>query len=91
MNPIRRLFQKITSAPAPERPLHAVDRRLAKEYIKRRLAALYPELHDNPDALERAYHELDLEPRGTLRRPEGEVKSFAVRVDERLPDAFGQR
>lgn len=90
-NSLRRLFEKITAAPAPERPLHALDRRLAKEYIKRRLALLYPELRADPEALERAYRELDLEPRGTLRRPDGEVKTYALRVDDDLPRAFEQK
>lgn len=87
---IRRLFEKIT-APPPERPLHAVDRRIAKEYIKRRLLVLYPELRTDAEALERAYQELDLEPRGTLRRPEGEVKSFSLRVDDAITRPFEQR
>lgn len=44
-------------------PLHAVDRRLATRWIKRRLVALYPELRDDPRALEEAYRALNLEPR----------------------------
>ena len=48
---------------AAEPPLHAVDRRLTKQWIKRRLVALYPELRDKPKALEEAYRALNLEPR----------------------------
>ena len=92
MDPFRRLFHKITAPrSAPERPLHEIERRLAKEYVKRRLAALYPELRADPEALERAYRELDLEPRGVVRRPEGDLNSFGLRVDGSLPHPFEQR
>lgn len=91
MEPFRRLFQK-TAAPrvSPDHALHAVERRQAKEYVKRRLAALYPELLADPEALERAYRELDLDARGTLRRPEGELNSFGVKVDRGLTRPFEQ-
>jgi len=54
------LFRRALKA-AP--PVHPIDRRLAKEWVKRRLAAIYPELKCDPKALEAAYQELDLEPR----------------------------
>jgi hypothetical protein len=46
-----------------EKPLHPIDRRAAKHYVKQRLAHIFPELRNDPEALERAYHELNLEPR----------------------------
>jgi hypothetical protein len=46
-----------------EPPLHPIDRRAAKHYVKQRLAHIFPELRNDPEALERAYRELDLEPR----------------------------
>jgi len=46
-----------------EKPLHPIDRRAAKHYVKQRLAHIFPELRNDPEALERAYRELDLEPR----------------------------
>lgn len=46
-----------------EPPLHPIDRRAAKHYVKQRLAHLFPELRNDPEALEKAYRELDLEPR----------------------------
>jgi hypothetical protein len=46
-----------------EPPLHPIDRRAAKFYVKQRLMHIFPELRADPDALERAYRELDLEPR----------------------------
>lgn len=42
--------------------VHPVDRGLAKRYIKQRLIAVYPELRDNPRALEAAYRALSLDP-----------------------------
>ncbi len=45
-----------------EQPLHPIDRRAAKHYVKQRLAHIFPELRNDPEALERAYRELDLEP-----------------------------
>lgn len=46
-----------------EKPLHPIDRRAAKHYVKQRLAHIFPELRNDPEGLERAYRELDLEPR----------------------------
>lgn len=86
---LRTFFKRVL---APERPLHAVDRRLAKEWIKRRLASVFPELRGDPAALEQAYRELDLEPTGTVRRSDGaEVKSYEMNLPDRLGDRFDQR
>lgn len=43
--------------------LHPVDSGLAKQWIKRRLIAVFPELGYDPVALEQAYQGLSLEPR----------------------------
>jgi len=43
-------------------PVHPVEGRMAKQWIKRRLLAIFPELRNQPEALEAAYQELDLEP-----------------------------
>ena len=82
---LRHLFKRILLPPAPERSLHELDRRMAKEWIKKRLAALYPELRGDPLALEAAYRELGMESTGVARRADGEVATFAMRVppDER--------
>lgn len=45
-----------------EKPLHPIDRRAAKFYVKQRLAHIFPELRNDPEALERAYQELDIRP-----------------------------
>jgi hypothetical protein len=44
-------------------PMHPLDRGLARQWIKRRLVVLFPELGHDPVALERAYRDLSLEPR----------------------------
>lgn len=88
---LRHLFKRVLSPSQPDRPLHAIDRRLAKEWIKKRLAALFPELRGDPVALENAYRELGLESTGTVRRPDGEVSTFAVSVSPQVDGAFDQR
>jgi len=44
-------------------PVSHIEGGMAKQWIKRRLRTLYPELSNHPHALESAYQELDLEPR----------------------------
>jgi hypothetical protein len=44
-----------------EPPLHPIERRAAKSYVKRRLMNIFPELLEDPKALEAAYRALDLE------------------------------
>ena len=87
----RQLFKKIITPSRPDRPLHALDHRIAKEWIKKRLAVLYPELRGDPVALENAYRELDLEPAGPVRRGDGEVKSFEMNLPSTLSGGFDQR
>ncbi len=88
---LRHLFTRVLTPQRLERPLHTVDRRMAKEWIKKRLAVLFPELRGNPVALENAYRELGLESTGTVRRPDGEVSTFAVNVTPEVTDPFEQR
>ncbi len=57
------LFQKIKNAFAREHKLHPLDNRLAKRWIKQRLLVVFPELRNNPRALETAYQALGLAPR----------------------------
>ena len=91
MSSIRQFFKRVLLQEPPERPLHALDRRMAKEWIKKRLAALYPELKGDPVGLETAYQELGLEYTGTVRRPDGEVPSFQVQMPSAITDPFEQR
>ena len=86
---VRTFFKRMLTK---ERPLHPIDRRLAKEWIKNRLAAVFPELRGDPAALEQAYRDLDLEPTGAARQQDGgEVKTFEMNLPERLGDGFKQR
>jgi hypothetical protein len=62
-----------------EPPLNPLDRRMAKRWVKERLKRLYPELRLDPEALEKAYHELGLEPR------EGAGKGGATVFEVTLP------
>ena len=87
---LRQIFKKLLLPLKPERPLHALDHRIAKEWIKKRLAALYPELRGDPAALEKVYRELGLEEKGIVRRADGEVKSFEMSLSESLDDGFRQ-
>ncbi len=41
--------------------VHPVDNGLAKRWIKQRLIAVFPELRNNPKALEAAYRSLSLD------------------------------
>ncbi len=43
-----------------EKPLHPVERRMAKHWVKQRLMHIFPELRGDPEALEQAYRDLDL-------------------------------
>jgi hypothetical protein len=73
-------FQKLKRAVMQERPLHELDRRMAKQHVKKRLAVIFPELRGNPKALEEAYRSLDLQPReGT---EDGEAGTY---YEMRLP------
>ena len=56
------LFQFIKRTFAREPKLHPVDHRIAKHWIKQRLIAVFPELRNNPRALEAAYQSLGLTP-----------------------------
>jgi hypothetical protein len=57
------LFESIKRAFSREPKLHPVDAGLAKRWVKQRLVVVFPELKNNPKALERAYQSLGLTPR----------------------------
>lgn len=56
------MFQRIRNAFRREPVLHPVDRQLARRWIKQRLVVVFPQLRNNPEALERAYRNLGLDP-----------------------------
>jgi hypothetical protein len=76
------LFEAIKRAFTREPKLHPVEAGLAKRWIKQRLLVVFPELRNNPRALERAYRSLGLSPRpGT---EEGELETvFEMSLPER--------
>ncbi len=53
------LKQKLHGIP----PVSAVERVMAKRWVKERLKRMYPELRHDPRALEETYRSLSLEPR----------------------------
>lgn len=69
---IRRAFK-------PEPKLTALDRRAAKFYVKQRLMRIFPELRDDPVALEKVYRQLSLEPRHG--QGEGGATLFEITLD----------
>lgn len=56
------IFEFLRSRLQGEPPLHPMDRRIAKRWVKERLKRLYPELRLDPKALEQAYQNLGVEP-----------------------------
>lgn len=67
------LFQFIKRAFTREPELHPVERGMARRWIKQRLVAVFPELRNNPTALERAYRTLGLEPREGTEPGDGQT------------------
>jgi hypothetical protein len=68
------LFQLIKRAFRAEPKLHPIEQKMAKRWIKQRLAVVFPELRGNAVALEKAYQSLSLVPReGTEEGETGTV------------------
>lgn len=65
-----------------EPPLHPLDRRMAKRWVKERLKRMYPELRADPRALEEAYRSLSLDPLDG--RGEGGEPLFEISLPGRL-------
>ena len=57
------LFESIKRAFSREPKIHPIDAGMAKRWIKQRLVVVFPELRNNPRALEKAYQSLGLTPR----------------------------
>ena len=75
--PLMQFFKK---ALGREPALHPIDQGLAKQWVKKRLLVVYPELRDDPKALEEAYQSLSMEPR--LGTEEGDQAAY---FEMRLP------
>jgi hypothetical protein len=67
------LFEVIRRAFLKEPELHPVEAGLAKRWIKQRLLAVFPELRNDPRALENAYQSLGLSPRPGTTEDEAET------------------
>lgn len=74
------IFEFLRNKLQGEPPLHPMDRKIAKRWVKERLKKVYPELRLDPKALERAYQELGLEPQ------EGTGKGGATVFKVTLPE-----
>lgn len=62
-----------------EPKLHPVESGMAKRWIKQRLLVVFPELRNNPSALESAYQTLSLEPHlATDERESGAVFHLTI-------------
>lgn len=56
-----------------EAPLHPIEQKMAKRWIKQRLVSVFPELRTDPVALESAYRSLSLTPRPGTDEGDGET------------------
>jgi hypothetical protein len=70
-SPLMQFFRK---ALGREPALHPIDQGLARQWVRKRLAVIYPELKNDPVALDAAYRSLSLEPR--LGAEEGEQAAY---------------
>ena len=73
------IFEFLRTRLQGEPPLHPMDRRIAKHWVKERLKRLYPELRLDPKGLEQAYQNLGVEPH------EGSGKGGATVFEITLP------
>jgi len=67
------LFEVIKRAFTRKQKLHPVEAGMAKRWIKQRLLVVFPELRNNPRALESAYLSLGLSPRPGTEEGEHET------------------
>lgn len=72
-------FRSKFATPPPVAP---IERMMAKRWVKERLKTMYPELRNDPKALEKVYQSLSLEPRPGLGK--GGEMMFEVVLPGRL-------
>jgi hypothetical protein len=70
-SPLMEFFRR---ALGREPALHPIDQGMAKQWVKKRLIAVFPELKDDPKALDAAYQALSMEPR--LGSEEGDQSTY---------------
>ena len=66
-------FQIVKRALGSETPIHPIEGRMARHWIKQRLLVVFPELRNNPRALDQAYKALSLTPRPGQEEGEAET------------------
>ncbi len=66
------IFEFLKAKLGAEPPLNSVDRTIAKRWVKERLKRIFPELRNDPRALEQAYRDLSLEPRPGIGKGGGD-------------------
>lgn len=81
------IFHLIQHALRQEPVLHPVEQQLAKRWVKQRLSVVFPELRNDPKALEQAYRDLSLEPREGDQEGEAETV-FEVKLGDREPGQY---
>lgn len=57
------IFEYLRAKLQGEPPVRPLEKAVAKRWVKERLKVVFPELQDDPHALEQAYRDLSLEPR----------------------------
>ena len=67
------LFQLIKRTFFTQPEIHPIERGMARRWIKQRLLVVFPELRNNPPALERAYQTLGMHPRPGQNPDEAET------------------
>ncbi len=72
------LYQRLKRALGIAPKIHPVDRGLAKQWTKRRLAAVFPELRGDARRLEAAYRALDLSPQVSHSNPTETIFEIGV-------------
>lgn len=77
------IFEFLRSKLQGELPIHPMDGRIAKRWVKERLKRIYPELRLDPQALELAYQNLGIEPH------EGSGRGGATVFEITLPTEAG--
>jgi hypothetical protein len=84
MTNLMSIFELIRQKLHGDPPLLPVERRLAKRWVKERLKRMYPELRDDPEALEQAYRSLDMQARTGIGK--GGATMFEILLPGRLDD-----
>jgi len=82
------IFDFLRRQIAGEPKLHPAEKQIAKRWVKERLKLVYPELRNDPKALEKAYQELSLQPREGAG--EGGETEFEVVLPDDLDEPKGQ-